>query len=102
MTKYLYCVAHNHGDQWEAICLDFDLAVQSRSFDEAQAQLQEAIRSYVEDASAQPEPTRSQLLHRRAPLRARIAWLWPLVARAIFDRNRDDDSTVGFPVACPA
>lgn len=102
MTKYLYCVAHNHGDHWEAICLDFDIAVQGRSFEDVQAQLHEAIATYVEDALAQPEAVRARLLRRRAPLLARLAWLWPLVLQAIFDRDRDNDSSVGFPVACHA
>jgi hypothetical protein len=102
MTRYLYCVAHHRGEQWEAICLDFDLAVQGRTFEDVQARLQEAIGTYVEDALAQPEPSRSKLLHRRAPLTARLSWLWPLIVRTIFSRERDSDATVGFPVACRA
>lgn len=102
MTKYLYCVAHSHGDRWEGICFDFDLAVEGRTFEDVQTLLREAIDTYVEDASAQPEPARSRLLGRRAPLRARLAWLMPLLTQAIFGGNRDNDSTVGFPVACRA
>jgi hypothetical protein len=74
--RYLKCVAHRHDQKWEAICLDLDLAVQGSTLAEVQEQLRSAISSYIEDASAEPEPTRSRLLERRAPLSARIAWLW--------------------------
>jgi hypothetical protein len=100
--KYLFCVAHRHGDQWEAICLDLDLAVQGTTFAEVQEQLNAAISSYVEDAAKEPEPTRSQLLGRRAPLSARIAWLWPVVVSAVFDRRDGKNASVQFPVACHA
>jgi len=97
--KFLLCVAHRHGMEWEAICLDLDIAVQGRSFEEVQNGLNEAVSSYIEDALKEPEPTRSQLLSRRAPLFVRIAWLWRFIIPAIFDRKDDRGSTVGFPVA---
>jgi hypothetical protein len=100
--KYLLCVAHRHGDQWEAICLDLDLAVQGTSLAEVQKQLNSAISSYIEDAAKEPEPARSQLLYRRAPLSARIAWLWPSVMSGVFDRRGSKNASVPFTAACPA
>lgn len=102
MDKPLLCVAHKRQNQWEAICLDFDLAVQGQTFEEVQDMLNQAIASYVDDAMAEDEPAQSELLSRRAPLLARVAWVWPLVIYGIFDRSRDGDSSIGFSVPCPA
>jgi hypothetical protein len=71
-------VAHGHGDQWEAFCLDFDLAVAGTSFEEVQASLTQAVRMYLETAFAEPEPIRSKLLGRRAPFLVRLTLGWRL------------------------
>jgi hypothetical protein len=103
MRRFLTCVAREHsGGVWEALCLDFDIAVQGRSFDEVKNQLDVALTSYVTDAMAEDEKTRAALLNRRAPLFARISWLWHFVVRGLFGRNHDNDSDVGFQVACRA
>ena len=34
MRKLLRCYAERHHGQWEAFCLDFDIAVQGSSFEE--------------------------------------------------------------------
>jgi hypothetical protein len=102
MTGSLFCVARGRDDAWEAFCFDLDLAVQGRSFDEVRGRLEQAVASYIESAEAEPEPTRSQLLNRRAPLLVRMTWGWRLLATALFRRRRDQDATVGFPVSCPA
>jgi predicted RNase H-like HicB family nuclease len=102
MKRYLYCVAHEREGNWEAICLDLDIAVQGRSLDDVTKSLNEAIGSYVEDAQQESEAVRHTLLSRTAPLSARLAWLWPFILNGLFGRSRDGDSTVGFQVACPA
>jgi hypothetical protein len=102
MTRYLYCVAHEHDGEWEAICLDLDISVQGRSLEEVTNSLGQAVASYVEDAQREPEATRQTLLSRSAPLPARLAWLWPFIVHGLLGRNRDGDTTVGFQVACPA
>jgi hypothetical protein len=77
----VHCVAAGHDDQWEAFCLDLDLAVQGNSFEEVRNSLNKAINVYVKSASAQPEPDRTRLLHRKAPVLVRLRWvllaLWP-------------------------
>lgn len=101
---YLQCVARSYREgEWEAICLDFDLAVQGATFEEVQANLNEAIGAYAAAALEEPEPSRSYLLTRRAPFLTRLAWTWPLVVRSIFKKRDDhhDDSSVGFAVSCP-
>ena len=104
MSVQLLCVAHpSEVGGWEAFCLDFDLAVQGRSFEDAKSHLQHAIKTYVEDALKEEESQRARLLNRRAPLPIRLFWGWRFFMSAI--RNRRDSKntvTIGFPVSCPA
>ncbi len=98
----LVCVAHGHQGRWEALCLDYDLAVQGISLPEVREKLELALQDYVSAAEAEAEPARSQLLNRRAPFFVRLAWGFRFLLAAIFGRNRGGDSTVGFPVSCHA
>jgi len=98
---YWYCVARGRDHEWEAFCLDFDLAVQGRSYDEVSARLKMAIHHYVETATAEPEPTRTQLLTRRVPLGTRVLWRWRVIWWNLFGRKVAEESTFGFPVPCP-
>ena len=50
MTKFLTCYATGDSGGWEAICVDFDIAVQGKSFEEVFQELKVAIREYVESA----------------------------------------------------
>jgi hypothetical protein len=101
-SPVLVCVARGHERIWEAFCLDFDLAVQGHSLEEVRDTLELAIKDYVDTANAENEPTRSQLLNRRAPFFVRLGWAFRFFTRTISGRNRDSDSTVGFPVSCHA
>jgi predicted RNase H-like HicB family nuclease len=99
----LICIATGHGDEWEAFCLDFDLAVQGRSFEDVKRDLHQAIEMYVESALAEPEPARSRLLSREAPFSVRLIWGWRLFLATISRRaNRDASGPIEFPVTCPA
>jgi hypothetical protein len=97
--EYL-CVARRGREWWEALCLDFDLAVQGRSFDEVRALLDEAVNSYVADARAEAEPTRSRLLARRAPLHVRAVWAWRFFMTALRGSLPDGNSAVWLPITC--
>jgi hypothetical protein len=98
----LECIAHGAGERWEAICLDFDIAVQGHSLDEVSRLLRETIETYVADALAQEEPVRSQMLHRSVPFLVRASWALRLffatMGRHRLDKQRD--ATIGFPVEC--
>jgi hypothetical protein len=100
MSSELLCVARGGADRWEALCLDLDLAVQGRSFDEVRSLLEEALRTYMEDARAEAEPSRSRLLARRVPLRVRLLWAWRFFKAALYGRTPGGDSTVWLPVNC--
>ena len=103
--KFL-CVASSRDDKvWQALCLDLDLAVQGCSLDEAKERLREAVSEYVRSADEEPEPLRSQLLARKAPLSVRLAWGARILlsrALAISGRSRVRNDAVRFPVECPA
>ncbi|MBR0833774.1 hypothetical protein JQ612_11270 [Bradyrhizobium manausense] len=105
--KYpLECIAHGSGHEWQAICLDLDIAVQAQSLDDVTRILQEAVASYIDDALQQDEPTRSQMLNRSVPFSVRAVWAVRLFMATIFRRrldHNDEDkrgTTFGFPVAC--
>lgn len=100
MRESFYCVVHGRGNEWEGLCLDLDLAVHGRSFDEVKELMNEAISTYVEDARKEDEPSRSALLNRRAPLRVRAYWAMRMAMAALRGRKKDDDAPVGYPVPC--
>jgi len=104
--KYPFeCIAHGSGHDWQAICLDLDIAVQADSLHDVTRILEQAVRSYLEDAMMQEEPTRAAMLNRSAPFLVRAAWAMRLFMATLFRRGPDRDAretTVGFPVECPA
>jgi hypothetical protein len=100
ILRRLLCVARRGGDQWEGLCLDLDLAVQGRSFDEVRALLEKAVNTYIEDAGAEAEPARSRLLARRVPLHVRLVWAWRFFKAALYGRTAGGDSAVWLPITC--
>lgn len=70
------CYAEGTERGWEAICLDLDIAVQGRSFEEVYRLLSEAIEQYVDYAKELPEAERARMLARKAPLTDRLRFLW--------------------------
>ncbi len=73
----LRCYAEAVDGQWQAFCLDFDLAAQADTFEEARAKLETMLAEYVYDALAgEDREFADQLLSRRAP--------WPMWAKFYF------------------
>ena len=91
MIQSWFCVARGRDEAWEAFCLDLDLAVQGRSFDEVRELLGQVIVSYLDSAGKEGEPARSQLLNRRAPFVIRLTWGWRFLLSALFGRGSHDD-----------
>ena len=102
MVKQLLCYAEGRGDQWEAICVDLDLAVQGHSFLEVQDSLNEAIAGYFEAVAEEDDAVRQQLLNRRAPLLIRMRYAWRWLLASVLHRGPDDRSLAGYQTACPA
>jgi hypothetical protein len=107
--KYPFeCIAHGSGNEWQAICLDLDIAVQAQSLHDVTRILRESVASYIQEALQQDEPLRSQMLNRSVPFSVRAAWAVRLfmatILRRRIDLNHEDnrETTVGFPVECPA
>ena len=79
----LRCMAKGRDGEWWAICVDLDIAVDGRSFQEARESLNAAIEQYLESVSELPEQDQTRLLNRRAPLYLRaqfvlLSWLTKL------------------------
>lgn len=100
MTKSVWCYAHGQPGSWEAICVDLDIAVQGSSFDEVKGLLDNAVRTYVQDAVAESPEVSKQLLNRRAPLWVRLKFAWAYLVH--ITRRNDGEMQAGFDVPCPA
>jgi hypothetical protein len=104
-TRILRCYSEGKGDQWEAVCLDLDIAVQGKSFQEVYGSLNKAIEDYVHYVVTLPETERDRLLNRTAPLSMRLRFLWYafLISFRGGQRHRGPQKQRGeFLVACPA
>jgi predicted RNase H-like HicB family nuclease len=74
-SRSLRCYAEGRDGDWEAICLDLDIAVQGGSFEEVFTSLQDAISLYLESVNDLPAQERRALLHRPAPFYLRFKFL---------------------------
>ena len=74
---FLRCLADKSNGQWQAICLDLDLATQGETLEEATKKLEAQISEYVFDALAgEDQAYADQLLSRRAPVALWIRYYW--------------------------
>ena len=74
------CYAYGHGSDWQAICVDFNIAVGGTSFHEARESLDACIQMYLERVAELPSDEQKRFLNRKSPwlVRARLtcmAWL---------------------------
>lgn len=100
--RSVLCYIHGEDQQWEAICVDFDISVEGTSEFEARAALRDAINSYCE-AVLQEEPSeRRHLWLRRAPFHVRLGLRLKLLAYTLFGRVEAGASQGVFGVPCPA
>jgi hypothetical protein len=99
MERILHCYVEGRPGQWEAICIDFDLAVQGRSFDEAMTELQVAIREYLDYIKSLPEPERQRFFNRRVPLLVRVRFMLRAI---IWWFNFRDSERKDFILPCAA
>lgn len=90
MTIYR-CYAEGRPGDWEAICLDLDIAVQGHSLPEVFDSLEKAVTMYLEEVAKLPEAEQAALLDRRAPLSCRLRFLWFAFLAAVRSRTRDGD-----------
>lgn len=97
---FVRCFAERRGTQWQAFCLDFNLAAQADSFDEAKKKLEAQIDEYVHDALAGEDRAHAGtlLVRRKAPfsIRARYqAYRWAWRLRGLFPGDGDGGTRGG-------
>lgn len=69
------CFAEKRGQQWQAFCIELNLAVQADSRKEAVNKLHAMIRSYVLLALEQNDPAHQRdMLYRPAPLSIQLRY----------------------------
>lgn len=89
MRKVLRCYAEGRGGEWEAICLDLDIAVQDNSFENVFQALNDAIALHLEAVSTLPESEHAHLLNRPAPLPLRLKFVF-YALRSLFSHDDED------------
>ncbi|HEX9767647.1 MAG TPA: hypothetical protein VGA50_00620 [Kiloniellales bacterium] len=101
MRKVLRCYAEGHDGDWEALCLDLDIAVQGSSFEEVFNGLNEAIHVYIESALELSSSDARRLLNRPAPLHLRLEFLWRSLLD-VFNSNKNGRLRHSFTLPCTA
>jgi predicted RNase H-like HicB family nuclease len=94
----LLCFAEGKEGDWEAICLDLDIAVQGSSYEDVFRLLNQAIATYFEDAMAEDEATRMRLLRRKAPFAVRLSAIAKFLSATLMARG--EQSRHSFTVPC--
>jgi hypothetical protein len=73
--RNIRCYAEGRNGDWEAVCLDLDIAVQGGSFEDVFASLHNAISLYLESVTALAPQEQRDLLYRPAPFSVRLKFL---------------------------
>jgi hypothetical protein len=90
-------------DCWEAVCLDFDIAVQGKTLDDALASMKDAILMYLERVYELPDVERDAFLRRRAPWRVRFSFLMHAFLHGLRFRDEANGKTrAEILMPCPA
>jgi hypothetical protein len=95
------CFAQGRDGQWEAICLDRDIAVAGRSLSEVRELLQQAVSTYVLDVDCEAPWLREGLLSRRCPLPVRLSFEARAVFAPMIERVFKDRRHARFTIPCP-
>lgn len=66
--RTLWCFARPTPEGWWAFCASLNIAVEGSSYPDSRKRLEEAIREYLKYVHSLPEPDRSRLASRRAPV----------------------------------
>ena len=104
MTTFtLFCVAEGCSERgWQAICLNLDIAVEGRTLADAQARLDSAVASYIEEAMKLPEADKHRLLSRQVPFTLKLESAFKLFWHSLRSKRRDGGMQASFELPCPA
>ncbi len=97
----LRCYAEGRDGEWDAICLDLDIAVQGDSFEDVFRELDEAVALYLESVAELPDSERARFLRRPAPLSVRLKFLGH-VLRSLFRDTGAENARHHFTMPCAA
>jgi hypothetical protein len=104
MERRFLCYFEGRGNEWEAISVDYDIAVYGHSLDEVKNQLKSAILTYIEDAGKERGMARKRLLGRRIPKTVQLRWFLKIIAHGARrpPLKRGDTAFEGrFEFSCP-
>ena len=73
--RKLTCYAWGKPGDWEALCIDYDLAAQGASLDEVRRELADAVDTYLDYVSDLPAIEQRAFLNRRTPFPLRLKLL---------------------------
>ena len=102
MRKVLLCGAEGHGNEWEAICFDLDIAVQGSSFEDVFESLNTAIALYAETVEALPAGERARLVEQSAPLRVKLKFFVRAFSTLFRDHGNDGSYSHQYTIPCAA
>ncbi len=106
MRRVLHCYAEGRENQWEALCLEFDIAVQGDSFEEVRGKMEQAIGYYLDDVAELPHEEQSAFLRRSAPFSLWAKFIFFLALSFMFccdaEQRRDKKERTDFTLPCPA
>ena len=71
------CYAWGKPGAWEALCVDYDIAVQGENLEQVRLELADAVSTFLDYVASLPAPEQAAFLTRKAPrlLRWRLALL---------------------------
>ncbi len=106
MRRVLHCYAEGRENQWEALCLEFDIAVQGDSFEEVHSKMEQAIGYYLDDVAELPQEEQRAFLRRSAPFSLWAKYIFlPLVGsmlRGDAEQRGDKKERADFTLHCTA
>ena len=102
MPRVVRCYAEGHAGEWEAICLDLDVAVQGESFEEVFHSLNDAMALYFEAVGDLTEDERARFVERPAPWSVRFRFALHVLRSLFTDRDGTDDSRHHYTIPCTA
>lgn len=95
--EYVRIYAEGRPGQWEAFCLDLDLAVQGTSFPEVKKKIEDQVELFVESLHDLPEADQIRMLNRKVPLWFELRAAWKLLC-ARWDKSEDRRQRAEFEV----
>lgn len=102
VKRDLLFYVYGAGSDWNAICVDLDIAVEAASQHEAMNKIEEVVHTYIHDAMQEAPEVRRKLLNRSSPLSLRFS-LWAQYQLFLWRRSRPHDRTYSaVALACPA